>query len=98
MPRGSSNFATTAFWLCLILLSIVFVLAMHGFEPPEALESNAPQDTFSAARARAELVRLLGDEIPHPVGSDANKEVKARLIERLNELGLVPQIQDTIGC
>ena len=98
MPRGSSNFATTAFWLCLILLSIVFVLAMHGFKPPEALESNAPQDTFSAARARAELVRLLGDERPHPVGSDANKEVKARLIERLNELGLVPQIQDTIGC
>jgi hypothetical protein len=98
MPRGSSKLAAAGFGTCLLLLGAVFALSTLSFRSPEPLGPDAPQDAFSAARARVELVRLLGDETPHPIGSTANHLVKARLVERLTELGFTPLVQDAIGC
>src|SRR5262245_8194539 len=98
MARRWFNFAAAAFGLCLIAQCVVFAVATLGFEPPAAKGLDAPAEQFSAARARAELTLLLGDERPHPVGSIANKAVKARLVERLTALGLQPQVQATTGC
>ena len=98
MPRGISKFASAGFLVCLLLLVVVFVLSMLGFRSPDPLGADAPANVYSAARARAELVRLLGDETPHPIGSNANHLVKARLIERLTELGFRPEVQDAVGC
>jgi hypothetical protein len=98
MPRGTSKLAAAGFGLCLLLVVAEFLWSMWNFRSPDPLGSDAPPDVFSAARARAELVRLLGDESPHPSGSAANDLVRARLVERLTQLGLAPQVQDTIGC
>ncbi len=98
MPRGSSKFAAAGFALCLLLLLAEFALSVWSNSPPDPLTIDAPSDVFSAGRARAELVNLLGDESPHPTGSAANERVKARLVERLTEIGLAPEIQDTTAC
>jgi hypothetical protein len=98
MPRGASKFAAAGLGLCLVLLGLVGYLATLPGEPPAPLGADAPTNVYSAARARAELVRLLGDEAPHPIGSAANERVRARLIERLGELGFEPQVQDAFGC
>ncbi len=98
MARRWSNFPAAAFGACLIALSVVFALTTLGFHPPTPRGLDAPAEDFSAARAHAELAALIGDDTPHPVGSAANKNVEARLVERLTALGLRPQIQATIGC
>jgi len=98
MPRGASKFAAAGLGICFVLLAIVGLFAALRAQPPSPLGADAPADVFSAARARAELVRLLGDETPHPIGSHANERVKVRLIERLTELGFTPQVQDALGC
>ena len=98
MPRGASKFAAAGLGICLALLFVVGYFSLLSSDPPQPLGFDAPSDSYSAARARAELVRLLGDESPHPIGSVANDLVKSRLIERLRELGFDPQVQDAIGC
>ena len=98
MPRGFSKFAAAGFGTCLILLCVVFVLGMWSFRSPAPLLADAPNDAFSAMRAHDQLARLLGDETPHPIGSPANMLVKGRLVERLTELGLTPEVQDAVTC
>ena len=98
MPRGASKFAAAGLGLCMVLLSLVGYLSTLRGEPPAPVGADAPADVYSAARARAQLVYLLGDESPHPIGSAANERVRARLVERLTELGFTPQVQDTLGC
>jgi hypothetical protein len=98
MPRGTSKLAAAGFGLCLLLLAAELLWSIWSVRSPDPVGADAPPDVFSAARARAELVRLLGDESPHPTGSAANDLVRARLIARLTEIGLTPQVQDTIAC
>jgi hypothetical protein len=98
MPRGASKFAAAGFGVCILLLGVVGYLATFRTAPPQPVGIDAPSNVFSAARARAELVRLLDEEAAHPLGSAANDLVRSRLIERLTELGYEPQVQDTLGC
>jgi len=98
MARGTSKLAAAAFALCLLLLIGIGFAAAYRVRPPAPLGADAPAQQFSAARARSELVHLLGGETPHPIGSAANKLVKARLVKRLEQLGLKVQVQNTFGC
>ena len=98
MARGSSNLAAAAFAVCLLLLIGIGVFGAYNFRPPAPVGADAPAQQFSAARARTELVHLFAAETPHPVGSSANKLIKARLVKRLEQLGLKVQVQSTIGC
>jgi hypothetical protein len=98
MPRGASKFAAAGLGICLLLLGVVGYVATFRATAPEPVGIDAPPNVFSAARARAELVRLLDDETPHPLGSPANDLVRSRLIARLGELGFDPQVQDALGC
>jgi hypothetical protein len=98
MPRGFSKFAAAGFGTCLILLCVVFGLGTLNFRSPAPVGADAQASSFSAVRARDQLVKLLGDEAPHPIGSSANMLVKGRLVERLAELGLTPEVQDTVVC
>ncbi|MDC0673399.1 M28 family peptidase [Nannocystis radixulma] len=76
----------------------VAALALVRAQPPAPAGLDAPADRFSAARAHAELVELLGDQRPHPVGSAANDAVRARLLARLRGLGLEPEEQRAFAC
>lgn len=84
-------------WLPLAALALLVALTLAAAartRPPAPLGLGAPATRFSGARARALSPRLLGDPPrPHPVGSAANAQVRARLLSLLRELGLAPREQ-----
>jgi hypothetical protein len=43
-------------------------------------------------------VRVLGDELPHPVDSAAQDKVQAALLREIEALGLKPHVRDTFSC
>ena len=84
-----------------LLLAGLFVAALAVLteqSTPAPVGDDAADDVFSAARAEERLRDLLGDEMPHPVGSPANARVRNRLIASLEALGLAVAVQRTVGC
>jgi len=77
--------------ITLALLIVFGLLAIHGIEPPPAVEESAPATEFSAARAMRD-VREIAKE-PHQLGSGENDRVREYLVGRLRELGANPEIQ-----
>jgi peptidase M28-like protein len=80
-------------------LALLGALALKG--APIALP--APSDRieagrFNADRAAARLARILGDQRPHPVDSDAGDAVRARLIAEMRAVGLEPRVGDDFAC
>ncbi|MEO6486771.1 MAG: M28 family peptidase, partial [Thermoanaerobaculia bacterium] len=65
---------------------------------PVPRPASAPSDQFSAARAIAELRGVLAEEVPHPVGTAANRRVRDRIVTRLKNLGHSPVIQRAFVC
>jgi hypothetical protein len=53
---------------------------------------------FDAARAKARLAFILGDQRPHPADSAADDAVRARLIATLGQMGLKPIVRDQFAC
>jgi hypothetical protein len=66
------------------LLVIITVMAMR---PPSPLARDAPSAVFSATRAFDNLQDLVGDGVPHPMGSAANIKVRDIIIGKLTALG-----------
>ena len=88
-------------------LALLFALAILGLclavvrarlEPPAPLALDADPQRFSAARALDRLHALVGDNLPHPVGSPADAAVQRRLHAELTALGLETEIQSTTAC
>ncbi|MGY0798210.1 M20/M25/M40 family metallo-hydrolase [Lysobacter sp. A286] len=59
---------------------------------------DAPTEAFSAARAKQVLVRILGDERPHPTGSTANAAVRDRIVAEFARLGIDAEVQRRFAC
>ncbi|WP_097326667.1 M28 family peptidase [Paractinoplanes atraurantiacus] len=82
-----------------VIAIVVFVLAgfaaARAVRPPEARSASAPAGEFSAGRA-FQQVEIMATK-PHPVGSAAQDEVRERLLTTLRELGLTPEVQDTVS-
>ena len=89
---------TTSLWLALIVMGLSAALAYWTSLPPAPLGLDAPTSVFSAGRAEARLRYLLGDQRPHPIGSEANQAVRDRLVAQLAELGLAAKVQRAVGC
>ncbi|MEP7130289.1 MAG: M28 family peptidase [Sphingomicrobium sp.] len=53
---------------------------------------------FDAARAKAALALILGDEGPHPADTAADDQVRDRLIALLRHVGLNPIVRDQLAC
>ncbi len=77
---------------------LVCLLTVWSQSPPAPVGEEAPADAFSAARAGAMLGRILGDGRPHPTGSAANAEVRARIVAELERLGYEPDVQAGFAC
>ena len=82
-----------------LLLLILGAMAMKGWllavpEAPRQVEAGA----FDTRRAMARLSRILGDQRPHPVDSEANDGVRERLLGELRALGLSPTVTDGMAC
>jgi hypothetical protein len=80
----------------LALLAAVWLATLGAERTPAARPLDAPPTEFSGQRARALLQGLVGDDVPHPLGSPANAQLRARIVTALRELGLAPQLQSGV--
>jgi len=81
-----------------VVLAAIFALSLAGLSPPSPKPANAPATDFSAVRAGDALRRILGADIPHPVGSPANDQVRTHILNELTQSGYQPQIQTAFSC
>jgi hypothetical protein len=95
-PHGP-NTSNRHSWLrpLAVLLAIVaaVAVALYTFLPPAVVPADAPATEFSAQRTMDD-VRVIARE-PHPMGSEKHEEVADYIVNRLEELGLSPQAQET---
>ena len=83
--------------LVVALLLIGFAVKGVLLAPPAPPAKPAPGE-FDTDRAVARLARILGDQRPHPVDSDANDLVRGRLMAELTAVGLQPRVQQASDC
>jgi hypothetical protein len=84
----------------LVLLPLAIVLALvlwrvNGVAPQYGA---APGNEFSAGRALGILSELLNEQVPHPVGTAANKRVRERIEARFRMLGYDVDVQRRFAC
>lgn len=84
--------------LALILLAVAFFLSLRALRPPAPVPASAPATDFSAGRAREVLRTMLGNGVPHPVGSAADDAVRERIVAELTRIGYTPEIQSGFVC
>ena len=84
---------------CAILVLIVAAMAAKSLliSTPPLRATKAPGE-FDAVRAKARLARILGDQSPHPADSNADDQIRARLIAELQAMGLKPIVRDQFAC
>lgn len=86
--------------LSLLALALIFAAFMLGgrLVDPPPLRANADPLRFDAVAARERLARILGDEAPHPIDSDAHDAVRARLLGEIEAIGLTPEVRESFSC
>ncbi|CAM3826380.1 M28 family peptidase [Litorimonas haliclonae] len=80
--------------LLIVFLFAAATLRQLSVSPPDIQSDHV----FDTAEAFTRLERLLDDETPHPVDSDANDEVRERLVAEITDLGFEPIIRDDFIC
>jgi hypothetical protein len=81
--------------LAVIFLAFFFRAAPLALDPVRAVNGEAQ---FDAPRAIERLARILGDQTPHPVDSDALDAARARLLAEIEALGYAPDVHDQTAC
>jgi len=99
MAHWGDNMKRSATFLLVSLTLLVAAMILKGQlltlpDPPRSV----PAGAFDTDRALARLQRILGDERPHPVDSDANDSVRERLLAELRAIGLQPVVTDDFTC
>ncbi|HEX3604122.1 MAG TPA: M28 family peptidase [Steroidobacteraceae bacterium] len=78
--------------------ALLLALTLGAYRTPAPLGADAPSAEFSGVRARAILKDLVGDGVPHPLGSAADAVVRDRIVKRLTALGYTTELQTGIAC
>jgi Peptidase family M28 len=78
--------------------ALLLAVTLLAYRTPSPLPADAPPTAFSAIRARDILKELVGDGVPHPIGSAANAQVRDRIVKRLSALGYTTELQTGIAC
>ena len=84
--------------LGLVLMALALGLGIATQQRPTPQSSTAPAHEFSAGRTWPLLERLLGDGTPHPIGTEANARVRARIVDELTAFGYTVETQATFAC
>jgi hypothetical protein len=86
--------------LMLALTGIALLLAatLIAYRPPMPLGPDASPGAFSAYRAKAILKDLVGNGVPHPIGSPAGAQMREAIVKRLSALGYAPELQSGFVC
>lgn len=85
-------------WLCAALAVLVWAASVVLDQPWRVLPASAPAEQFSATRAEATLARLLGPQLPHPLSSEQNAQVRARILAEFAALGVHAQTYRAFTC
>lgn len=75
----------------------LLLMALWAYRPPAPLTDAAPTE-FSATRAKGLLKDLVGDDVPHPMGSAANVLLRDRIVRELQRLGYATELQTGLVC
>jgi hypothetical protein len=102
--RGQLNTPKSGLLRLLITVALFVAAASFWFlqiyaaARPQVARLDASPRAFSAARAELVLARLLGPEIPHPVSSDENANVRARILQELSVLRAPAFVLCSFAC
>ncbi len=72
------------------VLAVAFALFYVAAKTPDPKPTNAPQTEFSAGRAMVDIAAMA--QVPHPIGSPANAQVRDYLVKRMTAIGLSPRV------
>lgn len=84
--------------VAVLALAAVASLAIWRSAPPRPRGADAPLAEFSAARAEEVLRRLVGEEVPRPLGSAEHQRFRERLTTELSRLALAPTLEQGVAC
>lgn len=88
-----------AWWLALVLIALLGAMALTPkLEQPPQVRLQSVNGQFDASRAKARLAYVLGDERPHPADTDADDQVRARILTLLQGMDLKPVVRDQLAC
>jgi hypothetical protein len=79
-------------------IAALLAATLSAYRTPAALGPDAPAAAFSAGRAREVLKDLVGNDVPHPMGSAANAQVRDLIVKHLTALGFTPTLQTGLVC
>ena len=85
-------------WGLAALVVGIWLMSVYGQSRPAPLGLDAPPTQFSVARADAALGRLLGDQRPHPAGSQESAALRTRLLKELADLGINARTETRMSC
>jgi hypothetical protein len=99
MKQSDLDVSRLAITTMLLLVAAAFwFLQICGAARPHIATLDASPRAFSAARAEQALARILGPEIPHPVSSDENANVRARIVKELSALHVPAFVLRSFAC
>jgi hypothetical protein len=78
--------------------ALLLCATLAAYRTPAPLGLDAAPTVFSAARARQVLKELVGDGVPHPMGSAADVKVRDLIVKRLTALGYTTELQTGLAC
>ena len=84
--------------LALIGMALLLAATLIAYRPPPPQGADASPAVFSAYRAKEILEDLVGDGVPHPIGSAANARLRAAIVRRLSALGYATELQSGFVC
>jgi hypothetical protein len=79
-------------------VALLLAATLLAYRNPSPLGPEVSPAVFSASRAQAILKDLVGDDVPHPIGSAANSAVRERIVKRLTALGYATELQTGLVC
>jgi len=79
-------------------VALLLAATLAAYRTPAPLGTDAAATVFSAARAHEILKELVGDGVPHPLGSAADAKVRDLIVKRLRALGYATELQTGLVC
>jgi hypothetical protein len=75
----------------------LLLMALWAYRPPAPRTDAAPAE-FSATVAQGLLKDLVGNDVPHPMGSAANVLLRDRIVREFRRLGYSTELQTGLVC
>ncbi|MEP6549237.1 MAG: M20/M25/M40 family metallo-hydrolase [Gammaproteobacteria bacterium] len=94
MPAASNR----GLILALTGIALLLAVTLIAYRPVTPLGAHASPAVFSAYRASAILQDLVGDGVPHPIGSPANARLRGKILQKLSALGYATELQSGFVC